>query len=1084
MLTLLYGTRGAREEIYRRIRRDTDENRRAYLIVPDQKALLAESELSAVLPPAAALLCDAVGFSRLANLVCRRYGSLTYRYATDGAKALVMYRAQKRLRPMLTVFGGEVRTATLGALCSLWSEMRAASVTPDDLAAAADRLPPSPLADKLRDLSMLFSLYGKLLHENFAEQADDLDTLCELLAAHDFFEGAAVYVDSFVSFTKQEMTVLSRMLTQGVDVTVALPYRRGGGAHLAECADTRTRLLKLASRLGVRFDEQSVEEDEDAGAIAFAKAHVWDFASCETYDKSTEGELELVRCTDRREEARLCAREIFRAVSAGASYGDIAVVMRNAADYDGILDRFLTRCGIPLFFSKKTDAALLPLTKLILAALSLCVYDFRVADVSSYIKTGLCGLSDDECDLFEEYITRWNINGARRYLDGEDFTMARDGYTAEEVDPATLADVNEVKAKFAAPLSRLADSLSRASKVRDFAAAVYDYLLDCDVKAACTRPEAVRYFGVDRTADAIRLWNVTLDALDTLVDAAGDEETTAAEFSDLVELLFSNIDISAIPTSIDQVIVGSADTVRIDKRKFVILLGVNEGVFPAPVAESPTLCEAERRSLAEVGVELSQNLALRSASELFHFVRALDFAAERAVVSYCTSGKDGKAALPSFAVERLSRIFGDRLYTYAFSDLGRLERLCWNADTAEEAAGTDGALGDALRDLLKRRGVVVPPIYDGAIDNGDASLSPETARALSGDTLRLSQSRLDTYGNCRLQYFFQYMLSLESDEPFSFAPSDAGTYVHGILERFMRDAHESGRKFADFTKAELHEISVRLCAEETERVMRSCNGGSGRILSFFTRMQKNVELILGDLCAEFASGDCEPLLFEYKIGMGDGHAPLMIQLPDGGSALLRGIADRVDVCRKDGKVYLRIVDYKTGDKTFKESDLEKGKNLQLLIYLFTLCKVADKGFFDLVGVTSTDELVPAGATYYVVKAPTVKRAAPPTADEDILGEAAGELRRSGILLDADELAGVIDRTAERRFSQKLTPKDAHGMDDLFETVKGSIARLASDMRAGKIDCGNAAAGSDSPCRYCEYTKICRATPKKGDETDA
>ena len=48
MLTLLYGTRGAREEIYRRIRRDTDENRRAYLIVPDQKALLAEGELAEV----------------------------------------------------------------------------------------------------------------------------------------------------------------------------------------------------------------------------------------------------------------------------------------------------------------------------------------------------------------------------------------------------------------------------------------------------------------------------------------------------------------------------------------------------------------------------------------------------------------------------------------------------------------------------------------------------------------------------------------------------------------------------------------------------------------------------------------------------------------------------------------------------------------------------------------------------------------------------------------------------------------------------------------------------------------------------
>ena len=53
MLTLLYGTRRAREEIYRRIRRDTDGARRAYLIVPDQKALLAEGELAAVLPPRA-----------------------------------------------------------------------------------------------------------------------------------------------------------------------------------------------------------------------------------------------------------------------------------------------------------------------------------------------------------------------------------------------------------------------------------------------------------------------------------------------------------------------------------------------------------------------------------------------------------------------------------------------------------------------------------------------------------------------------------------------------------------------------------------------------------------------------------------------------------------------------------------------------------------------------------------------------------------------------------------------------------------------------------------------------------------------
>lgn len=1086
MLTLLYGTRHARKEIYRRIRRNTDGARRAYLIVPDQKALLAESELSGILPPCAALYADAVGFSRLANLVCRRYGGLTYNYANDGAKALSMYRAVRRLRPMLKVFTGDIKPATLSSLCALYTEFRAAAVTPDDLAEAADRLPPSPLADKLRDLALLFTAYSGLLHEHFAEQTDDLDTLCDLLAAHDFFGGAAVYIDSFVSFTKQELTVIERMLSRGTDVTIALPYARGGGVHLLECADTRKRLIKLAARLGCAFEEQYTADAEPNldDPLEFAKARIWDFAVAESFAGSVGDALTLVRCTDRREEARLCACEIFRAVSDGAAYNDIAVVMRNTADYEGILDRYLARCGIPHFFSVKTDAATLPLTRLILSALSLIVWDFRLADVTAYIKTGLCGLSDDACDLFEEYISRWNINGARRYLDGEDFTMARDGYTAEAVDASSLADINAIKRQFAAPLARFADSLAHAGTVRDFTAAVFDYLTDCDIKNACTRPEIVRYFGVDRTADAIRLWNVTMDALDTLVDAAGDETVTAAEYSTLVELLFSGIDIAEIPTSMDQVMLGSTDNIRIDRRKYVIVLGVNEGTFPAPVAESPTLCESERRTLAAVGVELSQSLELRSARELYSFVRVLDFADTRVTVTYHTTAADGSAASPSFAVERLLRIFGDSLLTYDFAALAPIERLCCTAAAVDAAAAAGGAYGDALRASLAKFGVVLPPLDRAHITGGAAALTEKTAAALAGDVLRLSQSRLDTYGDCHLKYFLQYMLSLEDDEPFTFNPADTGTYVHSILERFVRDTQAAGRRIADYTPEELHVISVRLCTEESRRIMCASGGGNARFISFFERMQKNVELILSDLVAEFAESDCEPLLCEYRIGMDGGHAPLVIDLPTGGCASLRGIADRIDICRADGKTYLRVVDYKTGKKLFRESDLEKGKNLQLLIYLFTLCRVADAAFLDLVGAGSTDALVPAGATYYVVKPPTVKRDAPPAAEADIPAEAAGMLGRSGFILDSEALGHMIDRTEKKVFSKSLTRKDAGEMDALFDTVQTAIAKLAGDMRAGKIDCAGTARGANGPCRYCDYAAVCRMNPTKGDEDDA
>ena len=100
--------------------------------------------------------------------------------------------------------------------------------------------------------------------------------------------------------------------------------------------------------------------------------------------------------------------------------------------------------------------------------------------------------------------------------------------------------------------------------------------------------------------------------------------------------------------------------------------------------------------------------------------------------------------------------------------------------------------------------------------------------------LRLSQSRLDTYGDCHLKYFLQYMLSLEDDEPFTFNPADTGTYVHSILERFVRDTQAAGRRIADYTPEELHVISVRLCTEESRRIMCASGGGNARFISFFS----------------------------------------------------------------------------------------------------------------------------------------------------------------------------------------------------------------------------------------------------------
>ena len=353
MLTLIYGTRSAREEIYKRIQNDVNDQKRAYLIVPDQKALLSENALMEKLPKSAALLVDAVGFSRLANLVCRSYGALTYNYATEGAKVLTMYRTIKELSPLLNIFGGETQSALLKSLCSLVSEFRACEVSGNALADAAEKLAPSPLSDKLHDLSLIYERYESLLHEKFSEQADDIDTLVSLLGDNDFFEDAHIYIDTFLSFTKQETAVLSNILARGKEICIALPFSRRG-THMAECADTRKKLLSLCAKCGAKVEEFYAEEECES-AISFARDNLWDFAASDTFDKDTKGVLELVNCTTKAEETDLVLREIYLALKNGDSYSDIAVIARNPDTYASTLCRMLKRCGIPFFFSEKTD---------------------------------------------------------------------------------------------------------------------------------------------------------------------------------------------------------------------------------------------------------------------------------------------------------------------------------------------------------------------------------------------------------------------------------------------------------------------------------------------------------------------------------------------------------------------------------------------------------------------------------------------------------------------------------------------------------------------------------------------------------
>jgi ATP-dependent helicase/nuclease subunit B len=206
VLNLIYGHSGSGKTglIYKMMLEGSRANRRSYLIVPEQETVVCERRLLDILPPSAQLNSEVLNFSRLANLVFRHYGGLSYNYADKACKTLIMWKNLRELSPLLSEYSngkGGVRSAE--EMLSAIGELKAYCVSPTKLEKAAQKLGNNPvLQSKLTDLSLIMSAYSNNLEESYSDAADDLSRLTLKLKDHDFFKGADVYIASFTSFTR------------------------------------------------------------------------------------------------------------------------------------------------------------------------------------------------------------------------------------------------------------------------------------------------------------------------------------------------------------------------------------------------------------------------------------------------------------------------------------------------------------------------------------------------------------------------------------------------------------------------------------------------------------------------------------------------------------------------------------------------------------------------------------------------------------------------------------------------------------------------------------------------------------------
>lgn len=1092
MIRFLYGSNAAGRDaaLLRHISENIKAGEKAILLVPEQETVTAERHMVEALPPTAQLTFEVSNFTRLANRTFRAVGGLSYRYATPAASALIMWKTLRTIAPLLTQYAAHAATdlRLTDRMLSAIAQFKAYCITPEALTETAQALPEGdPLKAKLQDLALVLATYEAELHTRFADAADDVSRATALITANKhLFSDTHIYISSFTDFTAQELALIKVLMEISPSLTVALPLtdRHHEGIHLASAVATKKRLWRIAKALDKRIFEEVLPAEKPQTALDYIHRDLFDMnAEPAPMGLAESGEIALTVAANPYEEAEYAATVIAKAVREGARYRDFVIVVRDAANYIGIIDAALEKEGVPFYLAEKTDITVRPLIKLLLFALRIARYNWQKEDVVGYLKTGLAGIDADDINFFEEYAEVWHICG-KATLE-KPFTMNPDGYTERTSARAAriLEGANRARAALVPPLAAYFEALDGATTATDFATATYRFLASIGVPEAMKARAAAHLVAGERreAEETTRLWGVVIDALEVLADTLAGEPLDVASFADALLLLFNSTDIGSIPTSADEVMIGSASTLRAAPPHFAIVMGLNDGTFPKIATDTGLLSDAEKRRLAALGIELSADLATVASDELFYVHRALTLPLEKLYLSYSKAACDGRAAEPSIAITRIKALFS-QLHETDFEATPASEKIFTRDAALEHLRELSPVETQALFSLLKEDAEqarkienLLLPVQDTA-----ASISAERAAGLFTPN-SFNPTGLEKFVSCKFAYYCSKILHLREEPTDTLDAAAVGTFIHYVLENTLAAITKGEKPFTDYTDTKIDTIVQESLTAYRAYLVEAGGGITPRAEALIARLSSLARIVVGALVAEFADSDFAPAFFELDLNREGTGAP--ITLPDGTKIPLSGKVDRVDWYRgEDNKVYLRVADYKTGRKAFKREDIKKGYCLQMPLYLLALCNGTHPRLAKRLGLPDDTRFDPAGVTYLSTAVGNENTPARVEKSE-ALESAAARLKREGLLPDSAELLHAISKSGSTAIlgaptTRKSKLVSSEGFAELFDELATTVSSIATDMKSGNAGIAPTEHNGQTACKFCAYAAICRAADKK------
>lgn len=1052
------------------------------LITPEQFSFATERRLLTDLGESKVNCVENGSFSRLSDEVSKLYGFNSLPVLSKGAKAVMFKKAIEGVKDRLLLFNKSTdNTAFITSMVKIYDEMKSCRVSCEDILSAAENTDKVLLSQKLRDIATVIDAYDSLIEDKYFDSANELTRLYEKLLTVDYFKDRTVIIDSFTGFVAQEYKIIEVILKQAKAVYITFctdSVDNNSKFDLFSYVNSNINILKdVALKAGVKV-ENPIFLDENRrfnnDELLYIERNAFS-----PVKKQLNGEtenVEIYRAKNIVDECDNASLKISRLLRKGIKASDIAVVCRDTDKYKKQLEFSFEKFNIPYFNDERQDISSQPLIMFVNFLLRVAIYSFRSDDIFSLLKTGLTPLDSESISNLENYVFLWNINGSKWKKEFKDSTK---GFVDKisDSDKEQLEAINLSREFIIQRLEKFV-LCARKKSPGDICKAIYYTLLDFSVD------EQLKQLAISLekngksalSAEQERVWDLLMEILDRLALVGGEEEISLKEFYKLFNLMISCEDLGTLPSGLDNVQLGCADRMRCSNPYAVFIVGANEGEFPQNVISSGLLSESDRVTLIKNKFKLYSYGETLNAQERFFAYNAMCSPTDLLYVSYrCGKEDAGPSSIVTGIISTLPQVkCTDYCDTVDINSLeskaNAFELLASNYNENDSFIASLKAYFQQEQDYSGRLKAVDRLSNNLPLEIEDKSI----AKRLFKNDMYLSASRVEDYYKCAFRYFCRFGLYAKPRKKAEMDPMQTGIVIHYVLEQIIKNVSSKGLSVLD--DDEIKGLVNKYLEEFLHNEMGNAEEFTARFKYQFMRLSRMIGCVVLRLRDEFEQSDFEARAFELKIGNGENNEPVksqVIELEDGGTIQITGSIDRVDTFTKDGRQYVRVVDYKSGTKTFKLCDILNGLNLQMFIYLFSLCKSDN----ELSGIGSGVLYMHSARSIY-----NLDRAAD---ENQINAENKKSFRMMGVVLndEENEIAQHMEKDLKGNFIPvKATKKDGLSGDivsladlgRLSVKIDDLLKEMGVNLHNGIIDQNPAqSANHSNTCDFCDYADVCK-----------